>query len=271
MKLEPDGERMVVEHYHGSASDYLIYQFHLVSYRFAYDIVCGGDVLDLGCGSGYGSALLAEGAKSVVGVDVSAAAIDYARDRHSRSNIAYRQISPDAPLPFENASFDSVVCFQVIEHVRNDCWFVSEIARVLKPGGIAIIATPDRSTRLLPGQKPWNRWHVKEYSAGGLSRVLKTSFDEVSMQFMSGTSGVIDIEIRRSTRLKWLTLPFTVPIIPEWLRFLGLSSLRRLQDAARPQRLKQKEDFGFTSDDLWIGRSPSKSVNLIALARQIDR
>jgi len=266
MRLEPDGERMIVEHYRGSASDYLIFLFHDVSYRFAAPQVAGGDVLDLGCGSGYGSAMLAREAKSVIGVDVSAAAIEHARERYGCQNTTFRQISPTEGLPFESGTFDSAVCFQVIEHVQDDRRFVAEIARVLRPGGLAILATPDRSTRLLPGQKPWNRWHIREYSATRLRRLLAAEFADVSVQYMSGAEGVIDIELARASRLKWLTMPFTVPVIPEPVRFWALSTLRRLQDARRP-KAPAAQNYGFSVDDLWIGDSPARSVNLVALAR----
>jgi SAM-dependent methyltransferase len=266
MRLEPDGERMVVELYHDTPSDYLIYLFHEVSYRFAMPLVAGRDVLDLGCGSGYGSAMLAEAAARVVGVDVSAAAVEHARTRFSRGNTTYRQISPDGGLPFEDREFDCVVCFQVIEHVKDDRRFVSEIARVLRPGGVAILATPDRSTRLLPGQKPWNRWHLREYSAAGLSHVLTTAFQDVSMRYMSGAPGVIDIELRRAARLRWLTIPFTLPIVPEALRFWGLSALRRLNER-RKAKAALSTDFGFNAGDLWIGEEAARSVNLVAVAR----
>jgi SAM-dependent methyltransferase len=268
MKLEPDGERMIVEHYRSSASDYLIYLFHEVSYRFAQPFAAGRDVLDLGCGSGYGTAMLAEQARSVVGVDVSTAAISHAQTSYSRPNASFRSIAPDERLPFETASFDTVICFQVIEHVGNEDQFVSEIFRVLRPEGVAVLATPDRSTRLFPGQKPWNRWHLREYSDESLHRLLAKQFPDVTIQFMSGAEDIIAVELDRCRRLKWMTLPFTAPFVPEPLRVAGLSGLRWLKDTLTSRPPAEPADFSFTVEDLWIGPSPQGSTNLVAVARK---
>jgi SAM-dependent methyltransferase len=265
MQLEPDGERMVVEYYKRSASDYLIYLFHEVGYRFAQARVKGADVLDLGCGSGYGSAMLAEVAGHVTGADVSPSAVAHARREFSRPNLTFTELPATSGLPFEDQRFDAVVCFQVIEHVADDRHFVREIARVLRPGGVAILATPDRSTRLFAWQKPWNRWHLREYSGAGLEGLLKSAFGEVEMLFMSGTPSVIEIELKRCRRLRWATIPFTLPALPHRLRFWGLSLLRLL--SAKTSN-SEPAAFNFGLEDLSIGKNPARSVNLLAVAHK---
>ena len=266
MQLEPDGERMVVEYYRRSPNDYLIYIFHEVSYRFAQARVAGAKVLDLGCGSGYGSKMLAEVAGHVTGADVSANAVAHARREFSRPNLEFAELPAAGGLPFEDQSFDAVVCFQVIEHVPDDRHFVREIARVLRPGGVAILATPDRSTRLFSWQKPWNRWHLREYSAARLENVLRSAFGETEMFFMSGTPSVIELELKRCRRLKWATIPFTLPGLPDALRFRGLSFLRSL--SSRMSGGGEQPTFGFGPEDLSIGKDPAMSVNLLAVARR---
>jgi SAM-dependent methyltransferase len=264
--LEPDGERMVVEYYQSSPEEYLIYLFHEASYRFAQNLV-KGSVLDLGCGSGYGTAMLSRTAQRVVGADVSLKALEHARKEFGRNGVEFFQLSEDLGLPFADREFDAVVCFQVIEHVRDHERFAAEIARVLKPHGLAILATPDRSTRLFSWQKPWNRWHLREYSAETLSGVLSPFFNSVEMRFMSGTPEVIDLELARCRRTKWATIPFTLPVIPEWARFLGLSMLRAIRRKPASTSPSVEASYSFGVEDISINSLPMNSVNLVAVAR----
>lgn len=270
MSLEVDGERVIEEHYLDSPERYLIYLFHIVTYRFALKWLKDRDVLDYGCGSGYGTHFVAPHCRHITGVDISAAAVAYASDRYHQPNLAYRRIAPAelAPLSFEDASFDSVISFQVIEHIADPRAYLREIHRVLKPGGYFICATPDRSTRLLPGQKPWNVWHIKEYDRAGLHRQLAAFFADVTLSGMGGKPEVIQRELRRTRRTMWLTLPFTLPFVPERLRVTMLHWLKRLNDrrSALPTPASGSMDFG--EEDIFIAAEASPSVNLIAVARK---
>jgi 2-polyprenyl-3-methyl-5-hydroxy-6-metoxy-1,4-benzoquinol methylase len=156
------GERVVAEHYVRTRESYLIYIMHIVTYNYARSYVIGKDVLDMGCGTGYGTALIADSCLSISGVDISDEAIAYAKEKYQHPNLAYKTIHKveDAPLPFADQKFDVVLSFQVIEHISDTRTYLTEIQRVLKPGGVFIVATPDRSTRLLPFQRPWNRYHA---------------------------------------------------------------------------------------------------------------
>jgi len=189
MQLEPTGERMIEEFYLDSSQNYLIYLFHIATYNFALKHVAGKRVLDYGCGSGYGTHYVAASCESIVGVDIAGDAIEYANSHYKADNLAYQRISraDQAPLPFKDAEFDVVLSFQVIEHISDVAPYLSEIRRVLKPGGVFICATPDRSTRLLPKQKPWNMWHVNEYDEIGFERVVAPYFSSLEMLCMSGT------------------------------------------------------------------------------------
>jgi 2-polyprenyl-3-methyl-5-hydroxy-6-metoxy-1,4-benzoquinol methylase len=236
IELEPTGERMIMEHYQDSPELYLVHLFHTITYHFAEAFTLDRRVLDYGCGSGYGSAIIAGKARSVTGVDVSAEAIAYAQAHYTLPNLDYRAIAPDQPLPFEAGSFQTVLSFQVIEHVSDPDAYLREIARVLEPGGTLVMATPDRRTRLLPLQRPWNRWHLVEYSGQTLSRLLLRHFPSVEMHTMGGKKAVLDIELRRTRRLRWLSLPFTLPGVPERWRVAGLSAARALSERGRKAR-----------------------------------
>jgi SAM-dependent methyltransferase len=270
IELEPTGERMIMEHYQDSPELYLVHLFHTLTYHFAEPFTTGRRVLDYGCGSGYGSAAIAGEARSVTGVDVSAEAIEYARAHYQQPNLDYRVIAPAQPLPFEAGAFQTVLSFQVLEHVSDPDAYLREIARVLEPGGTLVLATPDRRTRLLPLQRPWNRWHLVEYSDQTLSRLLLRHFPAVEMHAMGGKKDVLDIELRRTRRLKWLSLPFTLPGVPNRWRVAGLSAARALSERGKKTRSRTAapREFGFDEGDLRIARDVWPSVNLVAVAHR---
>ena len=262
MKLEPTGERMIMEHYKSSPEDFVIYLLHMASYRFARQYTRGKRVLDYGCGSGYGSAQIAEDADHVTAVDVAADAIDHARAHFQRDNLDFLTIDPAERLPFADASFDVVLSFQVFEHVSDTSHYLSEIRRVLRPGGKLVLITPDRSTRLLPFQKPWNRWHVHEYGKRGLEKMLRRLFGQVEVLGMTAKPEMIGYELRRCNRIKWILLPVTLPIIPDRLRVACLNLVHRL----RGRRSGEAAEYPFGIDDVLIEKGAAPSVNLVAVA-----
>lgn len=262
MQLNPTGERMILEHYRSSPEDYVIYLMHVASYQFAEQFTRGRRVLDYGCGSGYGSAQIARSATHVTAVDMSRDAVAYAMEEFCLHNLDFHVIDRDSSLPFGRSSFDVVLSFQVFEHVLDTEHYLTEIRRVLAPGGKLLLITPDRSTRLLPLQRPWNRWHVHEYSRGELERVLMRHFDRVEILGMTGKPETIGFELRRCNRIKWLMLPFTLPLVPDRLRVAGLNLVHRI----RGSRRGIPKEYPFDVADIEISASASPSMNLVALA-----
>jgi SAM-dependent methyltransferase len=264
MKLEPTGERMILEHYKSSPEDYVIYLLHVATYDFAEQFTKAKRVLDYGCGSGYGAARIARSAGHVTAVDVADDAIDYARSQYPADNLDFRTIDPSQPLPFPDGSFDTVLSFQVFEHVADTERYLAEIRRVLRPGGQLVLVTPDRSTRLLPMQKPWNRWHLKEYSARSLGDRVRRHFPNVEVLRMSGRRDVIGIELRRCRRLKWMTLPFTLPFIPDRARVAMLNLVHAVR--GRGTAARERLEFDFDESAIAIGPGLAPSLNLVILA-----
>jgi len=261
MKLEPTGERMILEHYKSSPEDFVIYLMHMASYRFAEPYTRGRRVLDFGCGSGYGSDQIARTADRVTAVDVADDAIAYARGQFRRANLEFRAIDPAEPLPFSDASFDVILSFQVFEHVSDPSHYLSEVRRLLAPNGNLILITPDRSTRLLPRQRPWNRWHVHEYGKRELAAVLANHFDQIEVLGMTARPEMIGYELRRCNRVKWLMLPFTLPIMPDRWRVACLNFVHRI----RGRRIGQPRDYPFDVNDVRIAADAAPSVNLVAV------
>jgi len=169
---------------------------HLRAYDQAVKHASGRDVLDVGCNTGYGTIRFAPVAGRVVGVDVSPRAIEAARDRATDGRPEFIQTS-GFDLPFPAETFDLVTSFQVLEHVPDATAFLRELARVVRPGGTVILATPNAATRLYPGMTPWNRFHVREYRADELAELLRTVFPQVNVLGMVGARELYDTEIAR--------------------------------------------------------------------------
>ena len=228
-------------------------------------------MLDLGCGSGYGAARVAKIAKHVRGVDISGEAISFANARYQAPNLAYSKIAPDARLPFDDASFDVALSFQVIEHVWKEVDYLREASRVLKPGGIMIVITPDRAHRLFPSQKPWNRWHVREHSVSSMEHVIRQVFDLNASLRMGAPWHIAGAEHRRYRMAKWLTLPFTLPFMPEVLRRKGLDlihSLRKPPVIVDAANAGPAPTFDFDESDVLIDVDPPHSMNLVMVAQK---
>lgn len=269
MKIEPTTERLIVENYQSSQGTYLIYLIHKATYKYSMNYVAGRKALDYGCGSGYGTALICNSCSQVTGVDISAEAISYAKAHYNAPNLAYLQVQPVeyAPLPFPDSSFDVVLSFQVIEHVQDVAIYLQEIQRVLIPGGQVLISTPDRSGRLFPFQKPWNMWHLREYTKTQLHDTLTKYFSDVQVKQIGGQQDVLKMELNRTKKLKWVLLPFTLPFIPEALRRVSLRLIKHLRynlssvssDAIVP---------GFDESVLHISDYEKFSVDLIAIANK---
>lgn len=133
---------------------------HFHRYLFAEQLVKGKCILDIASGEGYGSALMARSAASVVGVDISEDAVIHAREKYRADNLEYR-VGSCAAIPLEDHSVDVIVSFETIEHHDQHEEMMREIKRVLKPEGVLLISCPDKLEYSdKPGYK--NEYHVKE-------------------------------------------------------------------------------------------------------------
>ncbi len=152
---------------------------HQVVYQRLAARCAGREVLEAGCGEGYGADLIADVARRVVAVDYDAATVAHVRSRYPRVEVMQANL---ATLPLPDASVDVVVNFQVIEHLWDQAQFVAECARVLRPAGLLMVSTPNRIT-FSPGRDtPINPFHTRELDAEELTELLVDGgFSEVSI------------------------------------------------------------------------------------------
>jgi 2-polyprenyl-3-methyl-5-hydroxy-6-metoxy-1,4-benzoquinol methylase len=156
----------------------VIYE-HLHRYYFASLFVADRDVLDVGCGEGYGAAILAESARNVVGVDVVSEVVEHARSAYPQENLQFEVASAVDLACVPDHSVDVVVCFEVIEHVHEQREVVATGRRVLRPDGLFLISTPDR-VPYNDSREP-NPFHVHELTAVELRELLTGTFRHVAL------------------------------------------------------------------------------------------
>ena len=171
--LDFDGERFTPE---GVRE---IWYEHMHRYAFAGQFVRGKSVLDAACGEGYGSELLARVAHDVIGVDLSATAIEHARQRYSSGNIEFQQ-ADCCRLPFEDDRFDCIVSFETIEHLEDQQKMLAEFERVLRPGGFLLISSPDKAV-YSDARNFNNPHHVRELYMGEFRDLLGERFAAVRL------------------------------------------------------------------------------------------
>jgi len=170
------GERVIP----GQVNDDL-WAEHIARYALAARFAQGRRVLDLGCGTGYGTADLAQVASSAVGIDLAPEAIAYANEHFP--SVRFFQSSASA-VPFPPASFDLVTAFEVIEHLRDWRALLTEARRVLEQSGLLIVSTPNKryyaEARAKSGPNPF---HEHEFEFEEFRTALGEFFPHVEILF----------------------------------------------------------------------------------------
>lgn len=174
-QLKWTGERLVTSIEDETATE------HLHRYKIAMDLCKGKSVLDIACGEGYGSSFLADVASSVIGVDIDPEAVSFAAAKYKKKNLEYR-VGNCAAIPAENESVDVLVSFETIEHHDQHEEMMREVKRVLKPGGLLIISTPDR-VQYSDLRNFKNSFHVKELTEQEFESLLKKYFKNLEWAY----------------------------------------------------------------------------------------
>ena len=179
--MEFTGERVVP----GKTEPDLLNE-HIARYRFAEGLVGGRRVLDAGCGTGYGSAILAKHSASVVGVDISREAVEEARKAAPDARFFQGDC---AAVGLRDASVDVVVAFEVIEHLAAWQSMLEEARRVLRPDGQLIVSTPNRPEYAKTRDEP-NPFHVHEFDYTEYRQALEAVFPHVTIFLENHTQAI---------------------------------------------------------------------------------
>ncbi len=255
-----------------SEEEHLMYLRHLFGYEFAKDkIPKNSFVLEVGCGEGYGTNLLAKKVGKIIGLDVDKKTIDHATKKYGSENCIF-SLYDGKIIPYKGSIFDAVVSFQVIEHVRDDANYVSEIFRVLKPEGIFLVTTPNATYRIQQGQKPWNRYHIREYYPDELETVLKNMFSDITIWGICSTDEVHKMEIERARRflkVKARIISLIGTITPECTKPFIWKAMKSI--IHRNRIAEKSADFlnKYSLNDFYITKDcPSKSLDLLGICKK---
>jgi ubiquinone/menaquinone biosynthesis C-methylase UbiE len=194
---------------------------HLKVYRFAAQFCGARRVLDVGCGTGYGTAHLATSAKKVIGIDNSRQALRYARTHFRIPNLQFARMNAEC-LRFADHSFDLIISTENFEHLHNQRANLQEMARILATDGMLLLATPN--PEMFVGVP--NRYHTHETAYEELAHLVSEFFSEwvVSENLLAPSTeeGIRSREERRRVGAFGIDLTtnpvlWGEPIDPTWL------------------------------------------------------
>lgn len=172
--LELTGERTLPD---VPAENYW-FRRHLAVYEWIARRCAGLDVVDMACGEGYGTDVLATHATRVTGVDANPDAYEHARLKYTRPGVSFVRDLVDS----YSEPCDAVVFLQTIEHVEDPQAVLGHFKAMLKPGGTVYVSTPNLLTLAAPGaEKSDNPWHVKEYRANEFRELCEQSFQHAQL------------------------------------------------------------------------------------------
>lgn len=208
-----------------------VYEESVERYRFAITLLSGGRVLDVACGSGHGTLLLAKIADRVYGIDSNEQAIASAQKLAKiKRNVVFQKGDANR-LPFPDHFFDAVVSFETIEHLPNWRTFLLELKRVVKSEGLFLLSTPDRSVtqNIVVDTTYRNPFHLREFTLPELKKILSQYFtvESVYGQFIYRASPIRSLlrDLLRIAvgwdRRKWLKRILPLGIVVWFPRFLA--------------------------------------------------
>ncbi len=212
---------------------------HLVVYEWIAARAGGGRVLDMACGEGYGSNVLAGRALSVVGLDANPEAFEHARRRYRAENLTFeRGMVENFGTP---GSFDAVVFLQTIEHVFDPLAVLEHLRSLLAPGGAVYVSTPNLLTLAPEGAaKSDNPWHLKEYRAAEFRSLCESAFASVELfgVFHARKLRIHELALKVGWDSLHTRLRVTKPFYNRFTPAIATSDF-----ALRPDRLDEALDF----------------------------
>lgn len=235
-----------------------LYKAYLVATEYVH-----GNLLEVGCGEGRGINLLKPLVQHYTAIDKIKDVIASLKVQHPESTFIASDIPP-FPIS-ENEAFDSLVSFQVIEHIRDDAYFLREIHRMLKPSGVALLTTPNRRMSLTR-----NPWHIREYLPDELRSLAAQVFSDVTVKGITGNEKVMryyednKAAVRRITRWDIFNLQYR---LPAWLLRIPYEILNRM-NRNRLQKHDNKLVSGIRHEDYFVTDDAENALDLLLIVRK---
>ncbi|MDQ3393883.1 MAG: class I SAM-dependent methyltransferase [Bacteroidota bacterium] len=244
------------------ASDNPIHQRLLKPYFLVRPLI-QGKLLEIGCGEGRGIELLAPLSDSYLALDKITDIIERLAKKHA--NVMFKQavVPPFEGIP--DNTFDVVVSFQVIEHIRDDKFFLEEIHRVLKPGGTAFLTTPNIKMTLTR-----NPWHIREYTAPELTKLASSIFSKVEMKGIAGNKKIMEYyqqnkkSVEKITRFDIFNLQYRLPASLLKVPYDFLNRVNR--NLLKNNHAKLVHDI--SHEDYLLSLNPEESLDLFCIAEK---
>ncbi len=221
---------------------------HLHRYAWCASVLDGKDVLDIACGEGYGAALIAVRAASVIGIDISLEAVEHASAQYALlSNLRFEQGNATA-IPLQDASVDAVVSFETIEHLLEQEAMLSEIRRVLRPDGFLVISSPNKDV-YAKYNGAHNEYHVKELRLDELQALLSAKFPATHYyaQRFSVVSGILPFDSIPGLSIEMLMeddgqVSLRTPRLAEPMYFMAVAAMDSRHLPSMPPSFFSSED-----------------------------
>jgi ubiquinone/menaquinone biosynthesis C-methylase UbiE len=254
----------------GSQINRHAYLLHLSRYVFVSPFCYGKNVLEIGCGTGYGSSFLREkGAEKVIGIDIDKRAIDIARSYFRKPRLEF--ICGDMEgLPFRDNSFQVVISFGSLDHVEDAKMTLSECKRVLCEGGTFIVSLVTREFITLPlFNHPLDPFHQKEFNCDELTRLVKVYFPRLELfgqRYYSKPWWWTYMILREFVYKK---LPFTQPILTKGVRVFFPGSFQSVTYDERAALVDNELDGKF--QELLTDKEKHSAVSIMVTAVKLGK
>ncbi len=224
------------ERAHHDEANNVTYQRCQFAYEYAVPVIAGKKVLDVGCGLAYGTALMADSAASITGIDYDAETVESNKKRFAeKKNLQFRQAAIP-PLPFDNHSFDVITAFQFIEHIHPRKEFIRECLRVLKPGGKLLVTTPNIKKSLAR-----NPFHIHEYTFDEMKKEVSDLTNQFELRGLNGNQRV-NKYYEENGKFVRMILRFDIFKMHRWLPSAWLSKPYNWITSLMRNKLKEKVD-----------------------------
>lgn len=244
------------------SSDNPVHQRLLKAYYLAKPYI-KGSILEVGCGEGRGVAILGPLADEYSAIDKIPGVVNELSKIYPVHK--FRQVNVPPFEGIEDSSFEVVVSFQVIEHIKEDDHFLREIYRVLKPAGVALITTPNIKKSLTR-----NPWHIKEYTAEQLKELAKVVFDKVELKGITGNDKIWKYyernlrSVKKITRWDIFDLQYKLPAVLLRIPYEILNRMNRNKLESANNVLVNS----ITHEDYLLSDDPDSSLDLLGIFRK---